>query len=174
MTAVAQDHLFFNFTQSCTLVFSVHIWCCTPKGNTSQISNCSHQFSKKAEGGRRKHLSHPCCLTQGNADLGIHALHCMESSTKGWCSHMCLSRYGVWQPGRQTTTQTQVPTCTCLRAKEGILHKSYTKLCLPVIRYAETRWNCQILSLGSQHYTKHQRFCYSALSRWKRNILVRT
>lgn len=62
MTAVAQDHLFFNFTQSCTLVFSVHIWCCTPKGNTSQISNCSHQFSKKAEGGRRKHLSHPCCL----------------------------------------------------------------------------------------------------------------
>lgn len=113
MTAVAQDHLFFNFTQSCTLVFSVHIWCCTPKGNTSQISNCSHQFSKKAEGGRRKHLSHPCCLTQGNADLGIHALHCMESSTKGWCSYMCLSRYGVWQPGRQTTTQTQVHAPVC-------------------------------------------------------------
>lgn len=104
--------------------------CCTPKENTSQISNCSHQFSKKAEGGRRKHFSHPCCLTQGNADLGIRAW-------QGCCSHLWLSCYGAWNQGWQTTTQTQVPTCTSLRVKGFCTNLIQTSAFL--IRYAETR-----------------------------------
>lgn len=136
----------------------------------SQIALTSLARKQKEGGGNTSHTPaafsrqcrsrYPCTALHGKLYQGL------------MLPHVPVPLWGL--AARETNHHPDTGSCTCLRAKEGILHKSYTKLCFPVIRYAETKWNCQILSLGSQHYTKHQRFCYSALSRWKRNILVRT